>query len=196
MSSPLFSCVFSFRHWLFEEFLSPEECTNLIKVHKEHVKKMKEIDPIICFDSIQTLRRHLNDLQPEGGIHVTPNDFTRGTTCVNATFSSMLKQWGLRWSYSTAFYPRESPFSSILAKRIEDGTELQASHGGKFQITSTDKGVGKCWISCSVEWCSKLSLRLQGPSWLHVGRIETGSLCHGFDLLEHSSGRRRDGISG
>ncbi len=66
-----------------------------------------------------------------------------GTTCVNATFSSMLKQWGLKWSYSTAFYLGESTFSTILSKRIEDGTDLQSSHGGKFQITSTEKGVGK-----------------------------------------------------
>ena len=103
---------------------------------------MKEIDPIICFDSIQTLRKHLKDLQPNNEILVTPNDFTKGTTCINATFSSQLKAWGLKWSYSTAFYPGESPFSNLLAKRIEEGTNLQSSHGGKFQITSTEKGVG------------------------------------------------------
>jgi len=80
---------------------------------------MKEIDPIICFDSIQTLRKHLKDLQPNNEILVTPNDFTKGTTCINATFSSQLKAWGLKWSYSTAFYPGESPFSNLLAKRIE-----------------------------------------------------------------------------
>lgn len=62
--------------------------------------------------------------------------------CVNATFSSTLKHWGLKWSYSTAFYPGESAFSNILTKRIEDGTALQATHGGKFQITSTDEGIG------------------------------------------------------
>lgn len=150
-----------FRHWLFEEFLSHDECTNLIKVHREHVKKMKSIDPIICFDSIQTLRKHLKDLKPNTNIPVTPNDFTAGrsilflsireygidshsgTTCINATFSSMLKQWGLKWSYSTAFYLGESSFSTQLSKRIEEATNLQSSHGGKFQITSTDKGVGK-----------------------------------------------------
>jgi hypothetical protein len=66
-----------------------------------------------------------------------------GTTCVNATLSSMLKQWGLKWSYSTAFYLGESTFSTILSKRIEEGTGLQSSHGGKFQITSTEKGIGK-----------------------------------------------------
>jgi len=121
---------------------------------------MKEIDPIICFDSIQTLRKHLKDLKPNTKFDVTPNDFTKGrktdlyllyfrlfdflgTTCVNSTFSSMLKQWGLKWSYSTAFYLGESPFSTLLSQRIEEGTNLQSSHGGKFQITSTDKGVGK-----------------------------------------------------
>lgn len=112
-------------------------------MHKEHVKEMKKIDPIICFDGIQTLRKHLKDLRPDKEIRVTPNDFTKGTTCVNETFSSMLKQWGLKWSYSTAFYHGESPFSKLLSARIEDGTALQSSHGGKFQITSTDKGVGK-----------------------------------------------------
>lgn len=59
----------------------------------------------------------------------------------------MLKQWGLQWSYSTAFYLGESAFSTILSKRIEEGTGLQSSHGGKFQITSTPKGVGK-----DMEW--------------------------------------------
>ncbi len=71
--------VFFFsRHWLFEEFLSHDECINLIKVHKEHVKKMQEIDPIICFDSIQTLRKHLKELKPNTEFSVTPNDFTKG----------------------------------------------------------------------------------------------------------------------
>ncbi|CAF0823629.1 unnamed protein product [Adineta ricciae] len=132
----------SVKHWLFEEFLSHDECINLIKVHKEHVKEMKKIDPIICFDSIQTLRKHLKDLRPDTEIRVTPNDFTKGTTCMNETFSSMLKQWGLKWSYSTAFYHGESAFSKLLSARIEEGTALQQSHGGKFQITSTDKGIG------------------------------------------------------
>jgi hypothetical protein len=119
---------------------------------------MKEIDPIICFDSVQTLRKHLKDLKPNTHFDVTPNDFTKGkksrflvfifwiflgTTCINATLSSMLKQWGLKWSYSTAFYLGESAFSTLLSKRIEEATNLQPSHGGKFQITSTDKGVGK-----------------------------------------------------
>jgi prolyl 4-hydroxylase len=62
---------------------------------------------------------------------------------MNTTFSSMLKEWGLKWSYSTAFYLGESTFSTILSKRIEEGTELQTTHGGKFQITTTEKGVGK-----------------------------------------------------
>ncbi|CAF3021813.1 unnamed protein product [Rotaria sp. Silwood2] len=132
----------SVKHWLFEEFLSHDECINLIKVHKEHVKKMKKIDPIICFDSIQTLRKHLKDLKPHNEFYVSPNDFTKGTTCINATFSSMLKKWGLKWSYSTAFYLGESTFSTVLSQRIEDATALQSSHGGKFQITSAEKGIG------------------------------------------------------
>ena len=39
---------------------------------------MKEIDPIICFDSVQTLRQHLKALKPDTEVSVTPNDFTRG----------------------------------------------------------------------------------------------------------------------
>jgi hypothetical protein len=39
---------------------------------------MKEIDPIICFDSIQILRKHLKDLKPTTEFHVTPNEFTKG----------------------------------------------------------------------------------------------------------------------
>ena len=78
-----------------------------------------------------------------------------GTTCVNATFSSTLKEWGLRWSYSTAFYPGESTFSKILAKRIEEGTALQATHGGKFQITWTEKGVGRSTIALDRRVTSK-----------------------------------------
>ena len=67
-----------FRHWLFDEFLSQDESRNLIKVHQEHVEKMKKIDPIICFDSIQTLRKHLTNLRPDETFSLTPNDFTRG----------------------------------------------------------------------------------------------------------------------
>lgn len=68
-------------------------------------------------------------------IQVTPNVFTDGTACVNASFSSFLKKH-LRWSYSTAFYPGESPFATRFAERIEAVTGLPQSHGGKFQITS------------------------------------------------------------
>lgn len=39
---------------------------------------MQEIDPIICFDSIQTLRKYLKELKPNQEFSVTPNDFTKG----------------------------------------------------------------------------------------------------------------------
>ena len=68
-------------------------------------------------------------------IEVTPEDFTDGTACVNASFSTFLKKH-IRWSYSTAFYPGESPFATRFAERIEAATGLPQSHGGKFQITS------------------------------------------------------------
>lgn len=82
-----------FRHWLFEEFLSHDECANLIKVHREHVKKMKSIDPIICFDSIQTLRKHLKELKPNTNIPVTPNDFTAG----RMTLFSLIREYSMEF---------------------------------------------------------------------------------------------------
>jgi hypothetical protein len=47
---------------------------------------MKKIDPIVCFDSIQTLRKHLKDLQPDMTFDLTPNDFTKG--CIRTMLHS------------------------------------------------------------------------------------------------------------
>jgi prolyl 4-hydroxylase len=127
----------SVKIWLFEEFLSKEECEELVKAHEKNLKEYLKQKPIICFDSVSTLKRHLVDLghQKHADL-VTPNDFTAGTMCLNQTFSRQLEKWGLKWSYSTAFYPGESKFSKIFGKRIEDATMLNETHGGKFQITS------------------------------------------------------------
>ena len=73
---------------------------------------------------------------------VTEKDFLAGTLCVNETFSEKLSH-EFKWSYSTAFYPTESRFSKIFEKRVEEVTGLLPSYGGKFQVTSYPKNVGK-----------------------------------------------------
>lgn len=133
----------SVKVWLFEEFLSQEESEHLIKAHESHLKELLKQKPIICFDSISTLKKNLIELKRELVAEIiTPNDFTTGTTCLNQTFSRQLEKWGLKWSFSTAFYPGESKFSKIFGKRIEEATMLNETHGGKFQITSYPPGVG------------------------------------------------------
>ena len=66
-----------------------------------------------------------------------------GTMCVNESFSSDLQTWlKSNWSYSTAFYPGESPFSHTFTDRIHSATGLKPEHGGKFQLTSYPTGIG------------------------------------------------------
>ena len=50
------------------------------------------------------------------------------------------------WSYSTAFYPGESRFSSIFATRVQQAMGLDPSNGGKFQITSYPSGKGQLHV--------------------------------------------------
>jgi hypothetical protein len=96
----------SVKIWLFEEFLSKEECEQLIQVHDAHLKEFAKEKPIVCFDSVKTLKQHLIDLRREKVAElVTPLDLTEGTMCLNQTFSRQLQKWGLKWSFSTAFYP-------------------------------------------------------------------------------------------
>ncbi|XP_052808216.1 uncharacterized protein LOC128237063 [Mya arenaria] len=131
----------SVKVWLYEEFLSEEECDGLMRVHNKHITEQTADDPLLCFDSISTLRKHLK----HHGIRtpVSPRDFTEGTTCVNASFSSQLKDWFKgNWSYSTAFYPGESRFASIFEQRVLQATGLEPANGGKFQITSYPEGIG------------------------------------------------------
>lgn len=147
----------SVKVWLFEEFLSQEECDQLIKAHEKHLAEYSKQKPIICFDSLDTLRQHLTDLNRQKWADVVDEEtFTPGTTCLNQTFSRQLEKWGLKWSFSTAFYPGESKFSTILGKRIEDATRLNETHGGKFQITSYPFDVGykshtDCVVSDQIE---------------------------------------------
>ena len=65
-----------FRIWLFEEFLSEEECDGLMRVHNKHVEEQSKDDPILCFDSVSTLRKHLKNAGKR--MLVTPNIFTKG----------------------------------------------------------------------------------------------------------------------
>lgn len=131
----------SVRVFLYDEFLSTEECDGLMKAHNRHVTDLSKKDPIICFDSIETLRKHLKAARIKK--KVSPLDFTDGTTCLNSSFSSQFKQWiHSNWSYSTAFYPGESRFSKVFEYRIKEAIELDPKNGGKFQITSYPLNVG------------------------------------------------------
>ncbi|GAB1603052.1 uncharacterized protein LOC115215919 [Argonauta hians] len=128
--------------YMFEEFLSDKECDGLRNAHNKYVELGSKTDPILCFDGIQTLREHLKHAG-KSHINVTPLDFTEGTMCVNKTFSTKLKSWlRSRWNYNTEFYPRESRFSEIFEKRIEQAMGLRPENGGKFQITSYPSGIG------------------------------------------------------
>ncbi len=65
-----------------------------------------------------------------------------GTTCLNSSMSSQLKS-SFHWSQSTSFYPGESKFSKTFEDRIYQATGMLPSNGGKFQVTSYPKGIGK-----------------------------------------------------
>lgn len=126
--------------YVIENFLSEHECDGLMSVHNRHTSTLAKQDPIICFDSVDSFRKHLKDAKL--AYKVSARDFTKGTTCVNETFSSKLKPY-FRWSYSTAFYPGESKFSTVFAEKIQQATGLKLTNGGKFQITSYPLSVGK-----------------------------------------------------
>ncbi|XP_062577395.1 prolyl 4-hydroxylase subunit alpha-1-like [Saccostrea cucullata] len=131
----------SVRVFLYDEFLSEQECDGLMKAHDSHVKESSKINPLICFDTIETLRKHLKAAHKR--VKVTPADFIPGTFCVNETFSRQLSGWlKSNWSYSTAFYPGESRFSKVFEYRVKEATQLLPENGGKFQITSYPEGIG------------------------------------------------------
>lgn len=74
------------RVWLFEEFLSEAECDGLRRVHNKHVQEQSVNDPILCFDSIKTLRQHLKNVGKR--VPVSPGDFTAGIACHNISKSN------------------------------------------------------------------------------------------------------------
>ncbi|XP_068670621.1 uncharacterized protein [Montipora foliosa] len=139
--------------YVVENFLSDHECQNLVIVHQKHVSQLNKQGPIICFDGIKSFREYLKDAKLK--IKVSQNDFTEGTTCVNETFSTQLQAY-FTWSFSTAFYPGESKFSTIFAERIQRATGLKLENGGKFQITSYPQNVGyKNHTDCIVNHSDK-----------------------------------------
>ena len=129
------------RAYVLENFLSTYECDSLVAIHDRHVSHISKVDPLICFDSLKTLKLNLKEIGLKR-IKVSREDFVEGTTCINETFSSSLKKH-MKWSYSTSFYPGESPFSLTLTKRIKGATGFTPENGGKFQITSYPQNVGK-----------------------------------------------------
>ncbi|XP_066301443.1 prolyl 4-hydroxylase subunit alpha-1-like [Branchiostoma lanceolatum] len=136
------------RVYLFDNFLTARECEGLMSAHSRHVQEASKHDPIICFDSIKTLRNHLKDAGVK--VKVSSQDFTEGTKCLNGSFSSQLKQH-FHWSYSTSFYPGESKFSATFERRVATATGLKPENGGKFQITSYAQGIGyKSHTDCVV----------------------------------------------
>lgn len=143
----------SVRAYVIEHFLSDAECDSLVMVHSRHVSELNKQVPIICFDSIKSFREYLKDAKLK--MKVSLNDFTEGTTCINETFSATLQEH-FKWSYSTAFYPGESKFSTMFAERIRQATGLRLENGGKFQITSYPQNVGyKNHTDCVVEYNDK-----------------------------------------
>ena len=63
--------------WLYDDFLSEQECDGLMRVHDSHVQMYSKHDPFICFSDIETLRKHLKAVQ-KSKVKVTPRDFMPG----------------------------------------------------------------------------------------------------------------------
>ncbi|RUS69165.1 hypothetical protein EGW08_023073 [Elysia chlorotica] len=139
----------SVKVYLFDDFLSQQECEGLMNVHNNHVRAHTK-QPILCFDSLNTLRKHIRDAGKK--ITVTSKVFTEGTSCVNESFSLQLQSWlNSNWSYSTAFYPGESKFSTNVAGRLQQSMGLKPENGGKFQITSYPLGKAyKTHTDCTI----------------------------------------------
>ncbi len=133
----------SVKVWLYDDFLSNDECDMLVKVHNDHLVRLSNEKPIVCFDSTETLKKYLIQFKKKNlAEQISQNDFLHGTMCVNKTFSRQLEKWGLKWSSSTTFYFGESKFSNVFSKLIEEATMLNQTHGGRFEITSYPNGLG------------------------------------------------------
>ena len=62
---------------MYDNFLSPRECDGLIGAHHKHMTERESYQPIICFDSLDTLRRHLVDAK-KSHIRMSMKDFVQG----------------------------------------------------------------------------------------------------------------------
>lgn len=62
-----------------DNYLSPRECDGLIRAHEKHVMDYSSENPLICFNDIETLRKHMREF---GLVKLskllTENDFTPG----------------------------------------------------------------------------------------------------------------------
>ncbi|XP_028406232.1 prolyl 4-hydroxylase 2-like isoform X2 [Dendronephthya gigantea] len=140
--------------YVLENFLSIYECDALAAAHDSHVAQTSKLNPLLCFDSIKTFRQNLKEVNLK--IQVSNNDFLQGTTCINESLSQLVRKHGMKWSYSTSFYPGESKFSLELHDRIKLATGLSPENGGKFQITSYPQNVGyKNHTDCTVGQADK-----------------------------------------
>lgn len=131
----------SVRIYQVDNFLTKHECDALSAVHVKHVQQLNDIGPLFCFSEVGTFRKYLKEAGMSAD--VGENDFVPGTSCINETFSGKLRQ-KFKWSYSTAFYTGESKFSFIYEERLQNVAGLLKAHGGKFQVTSYPKSIGKC----------------------------------------------------
>ena len=130
----------SVRVYIADNFLSKRECDGLSGAHFNHLSNANKKSPIVCFAGLDTMRKHLNEIGYKK--KTAMNDFTQGTSCVNESFSQQIAP-KFKYSYSTAFYRTESKFSLQFEQLVEASTKLAKEHGGKFQITSYQKNVGK-----------------------------------------------------
>ena len=129
------------RVWVYDDFLSKEECEHLMNVHEQTLSSLYK-KPIICFENIEAFRQQLLNLkQKKLSQSVTTSDFIKNTLCVNETMSSQLKQWGLTWSFTTSTYRSEERLSTIFGTRIKLATNLDAANGGKYSTISYPYGV-------------------------------------------------------
>ncbi len=126
--------------YIADDFLSKTECDGLFGAHFGHVKSSSKKAPIVCFESLHTMNKHLDEIGYRKKANL--NDFTKGTWCINETFSKEIAP-KFKYSYSTGFYRSESKFAARFEQQIEAATGLAKDHGGKFQITSYQMGVGE-----------------------------------------------------
>ena len=61
---------------MFDDFLSAEECDGLRAAHDKHVQIGSKEPPILCFESLDTLRKNLESVKKP--VKINPSIFTQG----------------------------------------------------------------------------------------------------------------------